>query len=250
MRTSTLKIAITFLFALDVGLSWGQVPEGYYQIKQGDTLAHIATDNGISPSDLIQWNKITSPSDLTVGQLLSIRPPTGSLSTSAISEPSFSVTWPLKGKVVANFSETKNKGIDISGLLGATVSAAADGTVVYVGSGISEYGNLVIIKHDKTYLTAYAYNKAILVNVGEVIHRGQKIAEVGQVNGSEPRLHFEVRVNGTPVNPEPFLSGHLADNLKKGSDVSSMNDAMDKCMNLGFKKDTEALGKCTLRLSR
>jgi len=113
--------------------------------------------------------------------------------------------WPARGKVVAGFSEATNKGLDIAGNLGDPVSASAPGRVVYSGSGLRGYGKLVIIKHNKTFLSAYAHNKDILVKEGQSVVKGQKIAEVGNTDSDTPKLHFEIRKLGKPVDPAKYL---------------------------------------------
>jgi len=113
--------------------------------------------------------------------------------------------WPVQGKVVAGFSEATNKGLDIAAKLGDPVLASAPGRVVYSGSGLRGYGKLVIIKHNKTYLSAYAHNKEILVKEGQSVVKGQKIAEVGSTDTDSPKLHFEIRKLGKPVDPAKYL---------------------------------------------
>jgi len=113
--------------------------------------------------------------------------------------------WPVHGKIVAGFSEASNKGLDIAGKLGDPVIASAPGRVVYSGSGLRGYGKLVIIKHNKTYLSAYAHNKDILVKEGQSVVKGQKIAEVGNTDSDTPKLHFEIRKLGKPVDPAKYL---------------------------------------------
>ena len=114
--------------------------------------------------------------------------------------------WPSKGRVVGNFSETANlKGIDIAGTAGQPVVASASGTVVYAGSGLRGYGKLIIIKHNKTYLSAYAHNRDILVKEGQVVARGEKIAEMGSTDASDVKLHFEIRRLGKPMDPARYL---------------------------------------------
>lgn len=112
-------------------------------------------------------------------------------------------SWPAAGKVVGNFSQTK--GVDIAGKAGDPVQAAADGKVVYSGSGLRGYGQLVIIKHNGTFLSAYAHNQKILVKEGQSVKRGQKIAEMGNTDSDSVKLHFEVRRQGKPVEPMEFL---------------------------------------------
>ncbi|WP_394777715.1 peptidoglycan DD-metalloendopeptidase family protein [Undibacterium sp.] len=115
--------------------------------------------------------------------------------------------WPSDGKVIATFDEAKNKGLDISGKLGQAVLAAGSGKVMYAGSGIRGYGNLVIIKHSSNLLSAYAHNKSILVKEGDSISKGQKIAEMGNSDSDAVKLHFEIRQQGKPVDPAKFLPG-------------------------------------------
>jgi lipoprotein NlpD len=113
--------------------------------------------------------------------------------------------WPAQGKILAGFSEANNKGLDIAGKSGDPVIASAPGRVVYSGSGLRGYGKLVIIKHNKTYLSAYAHNKDILVKEGQNVVKGQKIAEIGNTDTDVPKLHFEIRKLGKPVDPAKYL---------------------------------------------
>jgi lipoprotein NlpD len=114
-------------------------------------------------------------------------------------------TWPAQGSVVSGFDESRNKGLAIAGKAGDTVVAAADGRVVYAGSGLRGYGNLVIIKHNETYLTAYAHNQALVVREDQSVRRGQKIAEMGSTDAERVQLHFEIRRRGKPVDPARLL---------------------------------------------
>ena len=207
-------------------------PPGYYRVKKGDTLARIALDHGQAPRDVTQWNKAANPgfnpNIIEVGDLILIKAPAGSkparvaekktatdkpdssasapepVKTEVVAEPGIRLSWPAKGKVTGEFSET-NKGIDIAGKVGEPVLAASDGKVVYAGNSLRGYGNLVIIKHDNTYLTAYAHNRALLVKEGDAVKKGQRIAEMGDTDATSVKLHFELRVNGKPVNPTPYL---------------------------------------------
>lgn len=113
-------------------------------------------------------------------------------------------TWPAKGKVLANFSES-TKGMDIAGRKGAPVLAAASGRVVYAGAGLRGYGKLVIIKHNNTWLSAYAHNDNLLVKEQQDVRKGQKIAEMGSTDADQVKLHFEVRRQGKPVDPAKVL---------------------------------------------
>ena len=113
--------------------------------------------------------------------------------------------WPAKGAVVAEFDEVKNKGLDIGGTAGEPVVAAADGKVVYAGAGLRGYGNLVILKHNNTFLSAYAHNQALMVKEDQTVKKGQKIAEMGNSDADRVKLHFEVRRQGKPVDPAKYL---------------------------------------------
>ena len=209
-------------------------PPGYYRVKRGDTLARIALDNGQSPRDVAQWNNMSNPNQIEIGDLILVKPPAGSKSAAkpapktpsntdtpktdapkvdaskaeptkeVVAEPGIRLSWPAKGKVTDDFNE-KTKGIDIAGKLGEPVTAASDGKVVYAGNSLRGYGNLVIIKHDNTYLTAYAHNRTLLVKEGDSVKKGQRIAEMGDTDANSVKLHFELRVNGKPVNPTPYL---------------------------------------------
>ncbi|MBU2886162.1 peptidoglycan DD-metalloendopeptidase family protein [Gilvimarinus agarilyticus] len=115
--------------------------------------------------------------------------------------------WPVSGKVIAGYSSSGglNKGVDIGGKLGESVVAAAGGYVVYAGSGLRGYGKLVIVKHNDTYLSAYAHNRALSVKEGDTVKAGQKIAELGSSGTDKEKLHFEIRRDGKPVNPLTYL---------------------------------------------
>ena len=123
----------------------------------------------------------------------------------AAEEERVSWIWPSDGKVVGTFEEGKNKGIDIAGKLGQRVMAASGGKVMYAGSGIRGYGNLVIVKHSNNVLSAYAHNRAIVVKEGDPVVKGQTIAEMGNSDSDSVKLHFEIRQQGKPVDPSRFL---------------------------------------------
>jgi lipoprotein NlpD len=123
----------------------------------------------------------------------------------ASGEEEIAFIWPTSGALLAGFDEAKNKGLDLAGKAGDPVLAAADGRVVYAGAGLRGYGNLVILKHNNTYLTAYAHNQALLVKEDQSVRKGQKIAEVGSSDADRVKLHFEIRRQGKPVDPARLL---------------------------------------------
>lgn len=123
----------------------------------------------------------------------------------AIGDEAVAWMWPSNGPVLAGFDEAKNKGIDIGGNAGDAVLAAAEGKVVYAGSGLRAYGNLIILKHNNTYLTAYAHNQTLLVKEDQTVKKGQKIAEMGNSDADRVKLHFEVRKQGKPVDPTKYM---------------------------------------------
>jgi lipoprotein NlpD len=125
--------------------------------------------------------------------------------TGVASEDDVSWIWPTLGAVLAGFDEVKNKGLDIGGAAGDPVLAAADGRVVYVGAGLRGYGNLIILKHNNTFLTAYAHNSALLIKEDQSVRQGQKIAEMGSSDSDRVKLHFEIRRQGKPVDPAKYL---------------------------------------------
>jgi lipoprotein NlpD len=211
---------------------------GYYTVQRGDTLTRIGLDNGQGWRDLARWNNLTNPDLIEVGQVLRVTPPGGAVETagvvvrpiaptsnsspvvtSAKSEPNLvnqpnnanandeglGFIWPANGSLIAGFDEVKNKGLDIAGKAGDTVMAAADGQVVYAGAGLRGYGNLIILKHNSTFLTAYAHNQALLVKEDQKVRKGQKIAEMGKSDSDRVKLHFEVRRQGKPVDPAQLL---------------------------------------------
>ncbi len=126
-------------------------------------------------------------------------------STSRDGDETINWAWPAAGNVVTVFDEGRNKGLAIAGRLGDPVFAAADGRVVYAGSGLRGYGNLVILKHNNTYLTAYAHNQQLLVKEDQNVKRGQKIAEMGSTDAERVQLHFEIRKQGKPIDPAKLL---------------------------------------------
>ncbi len=227
------------------GASLEQVQAGFYRIKRGDTLLRIALDHGQSHRDIAEWNNIVDMNQIEVDQVIRVVPPRSAKamtskvevkqekpsaakdvvkpsdkmkeeklaknearvekSNDVASDAGIKLSWPSKGNVIDRFDDGKNKGIDISGKSGDPIQAAADGKVVYAGNSLRGYGNLVIVKHDNTYLTAYAHNKTLLVKEGDSVKKAQKIAEMGNTDADQVKLHFEVRKNGKPVDPMSYL---------------------------------------------
>lgn len=214
---------------------------GYYTVKPGDTLIRIALEHGQSAQDIARWSQVKNPNRIEVGQVLRVEPPAGEAGVvvQAIAKPrvvaqsvnesrplamanpnpspppaaaaaapiaEIDLVWPAQGSVVAGFDEVKNKGLDIAGEAGSPVVAAADGRVVYVGSGLRGYGNLIIIKHDNVYLTAYAHNQSLMVKEDQAVSKGQQIAEMGKSDSETVKLHFELRRQGKPVDPSKYLA--------------------------------------------
>jgi len=210
--------------------SSAQSAKKWVKVERGDSLYKLSKRYGISVNRLAQLNQLQKPYVLQPGQTIFLKPlPTSKpitttvtrktpnrmtkTQTSSVSSKSFnwpkSVKWrrPAKGKVVKKFNRRRNdaKGIDIAGKPGDAIVASAAGKVVYSGDGLISYGNLIIIKHNRTYLSAYAYNRKLLVKEGDIVKSGQKIAEMGRKDKASTRLHFEIRKNGKPVDPLKYL---------------------------------------------
>jgi lipoprotein NlpD len=179
-----------------------------------------ATPVPVSPSGSLETRPLTAGSPLTAqtgAAPPAAAPQAGAETPGAVAPPPPTTpdksaaeavqvwAWPSAGKVVEQFDETRNKGIDISGNVGDPVWAANDGEVVYSGSNLHGYGKLVIIKHTDDYVSAYAHNNEILVTQGQAVKRGQHIADLGMTDAASPRLHFEIRRHGTPVDPLTYL---------------------------------------------
>ncbi|SFU34672.1 lipoprotein NlpD [Polaromonas sp. YR568] len=131
--------------------------------------------------------------------------PTPAPAPAASGDEDIAWIWPAQGSMVAGFDEAKNKGLDIAGKAGDAVIASADGRVVYAGAGLRGYGNLIILKHNNTFLTAYAHNQTLLVKEDQSVKKGQKIAEMGNSDADRVKLHFEIRRQGKPVDPAKYL---------------------------------------------
>jgi lipoprotein NlpD len=198
---------------------------GTYIVRPGDTLYKIAQANNIDVITLTRLNNISDPSQLRVGQVLRLdgagaapaapgvaKPapitPVTPIEPAATARASDAATinwgWPASGKIIQSFN-ANTKGIDIAGAIGEPVHAAADGKVMYAGNGVRGLGNLILLGHSDGFITAYAHNQTLLVKTGQQIKKGAKIAAIGQTDTTSPRLHFEVRRRGTPVNPLSYL---------------------------------------------
>ena len=215
---------------MDNGQSWRDIArwnniENPNLIETGQVLRVTPPEEaGVVVRPVSSTNVVTSPAPAsaasapaTATNTAAVRPPASAASPPNSSTPAnnlantdsaeetVSFQWPTRGNVLAGFDEVKNKGIDIAGKAGDPVLAAADGKVVYAGSGLRGYGNLVILKHNNTYLTAYAHNQSLLVKEDQAIKRGQKIAEMGSSDADQVKLHFEIRRQGKPVDPAKYL---------------------------------------------
>lgn len=188
-----------------------------YMVQQTDTLYSIAWAFGIDYRDLATINNLPAPYILRRGQRLYFVAPSKLAKRGKdfqIKSPPLAHgktllgwSWPTFGKVGAPFNNKLggNKGIDIVGVSGQPILACNHGRVVYSGTGISSYGKLIIIKHNDDYLSAYAYNQDLLVDEGQTVKTGQKIATMGRNNDGNPSLHFEIRYFGKPTNPLLYL---------------------------------------------
>lgn len=159
-----------------------------------------------SPSKTIAANtNATKPSDVKPAETkpTETKP---SDTTAATGDEAITWTWPTQGKVIAGFNEATNKGIDIGGETGQAIKAASAGKVIYSGSDLRGYGKLVIVKHNKTYLSVYAHNSKIVVKEGQSVVAGQKIAEMGNTDSNSVKLHFEIRRLGKSVDPTKYLN--------------------------------------------
>lgn len=182
-------------------------------VRKGETLYSIAWRYGKDPDDVARWNRLGNGSLIYPGQVLSLVPKSTAANRrpkplpTLPSEPPPAWGWPVTGKVSVEFGGKPGTGtgILIDGRSGQPIHAAAPGRVVYAGKGLIGYGELIIIKHNETYLSAYGYNRSILVKEGQTIARGQRIATMGEGPERKARLHFEIRRNGQPVNPRQFL---------------------------------------------
>jgi lipoprotein NlpD len=161
--------------------------------------AAAAAASGVKPGASAASGAASTASAPASQATSSTEPPAKDLGTKDADEPNWQ--WPANGPTLGGFEEGKRKGLVIGGKAGDPVFAAADGRVVYAGSGLRGYGNLVIIKHNAEYLTAYAHNQTLLVKEDQAVRKGQKIAEMGSTDAERVQLHFEIRKQGKPVDP-------------------------------------------------
>lgn len=199
---------------------------GQYTVQHGDTLYSIAFRYGLDYKELANANKIDPPYTIFIHQEIRLKSATSKKSsvrqntiakkakkksasqTLRKSQPSkLNWQWPIPGEVILAFSASGrvNKGVDIRGRLGESVSAAAEGVVVYAGGGLRGYGKLVIVKHNDHFLSAYGHNRAIHVQEGEKVKGGQVVAEIGSSGLNQEMLHFEIRRDGKPEDPLLYL---------------------------------------------
>jgi lipoprotein NlpD len=200
---------------------WDYTPQRTHVVRSGETLFTIAFRYGHDHSDLARWNRLGDGTLIYPGQVIRLTPPAGTTARAPAqprpapkrsippppSDPSPAWAWPTSGRVSAGFTGNPGSGtgIVVDGKAGQPVRAAAKGRVVYSGGGLIGYGQLIILKHNDTYLSAYGHNASLLVKEGENINKGQRIATMGEGPGQKPRLHFEIRRNGKPVDPRRFL---------------------------------------------
>ena len=169
--------------------------------------APVPTATGVTAAPVTSSSVVSRPLSATGTGTVTAAPTPATPAPAPAAAPAdaISLVWPAQGVVISNFDEAKNKGVGIGGKAGDAVLAAADGRVVYAGAGLRGYGNLIILKHNNTYLTAYAHNQALLVKEDQTVKQGQKIAEMGSSDSDRVKLHFEVRRNGKPVDPLSYL---------------------------------------------
>ncbi len=223
LRLFTALSLLLFVAACGSQSSWRENPQTHI-VRKGETLFSIAWRYGKKTEDIARWNRLGNGSLIYPGQVLRLTGPTASGQRSTTtrtttsrreskplpsipSQPPPKWAWPTKGRININFGAKPGTGtgVLINGRVGQPIYAAASGRVVYAGSGLIGYGQLIILKHNDTYLSAYGYNASLLVKEGDQIKKGQKIATMGEGPERKPRLHFEIRRNGKPVNPRQFL---------------------------------------------
>lgn len=210
-------IVVLALLAGCAGNGWQQSSDQHI-VRRGETLSEIAFRYGLRVEELARWNRLGDGSLIFPGQVIRLTPPTAPRRAASRpaqqrslppipAEPPPDWAWPANGTINVEFGGNPGSGtgVLIDGRAGQPVYAAASGRVVYAGSGLIGYGQLIILKHNETYLSAYGYNASLLVREGQEIQKGQQIATMGEGPERKPRLHFEIRQNGKPVNPRQYL---------------------------------------------
>ncbi len=216
-------LIVLFLFLVLAscgGQSTWQSDSQTHIVRRGETLFSISWRYGKDPDDVARWNRLGDGSLIYPGQVIRLTPPSGSTSRSSTTsrpstkplpqipaQPAPKWSWPTAGRINVEFGAKPGTGtgILINGKIGQPIVAAASGRVVYAGSGLIGYGQLIILKHNETYLSAYGYTASLLVKEGQLVKKDQKVATMGEGPERRPRLHFEIRRNGKPVNPRQFL---------------------------------------------
>ena len=231
-------------FEREAGEALAPVSQGYaknrssYVVQKGDTLFSIAWKFDKDYKELAYYNRLKDSSVLKIGQKILLTPPSKTNNKQTIKKltqkkstskrpiakgavqykqtmPRYTTIssnrwyWPVRGRVIEKFSPNKQiKGIDVAGKYGSAVRASQNGVVAYSGNGLRGYGNLVIIRHNNGFLSAYAYNRKIYVKEGQSVKANQKIAEMGNRKGHKGILHFEIRKKGKPVDPLKYVVRH------------------------------------------
>lgn len=228
LATRIRRLLCASLAAVLAACGSAPVGPGFYRVEQGDTVSKIARANRTSVQNITRWNSLPNADSIEVGQVLRVVPPAGTATASTgglrtapapassanrdtapdpapAKAPAVSLIWPAQGDLIRGFDGKTSKGIDIGNAPGTKVVAAAGGTVVYAGNGLRGYGNMLIVKHDSEYLTAYAHNRALLVKEGQTVTQGQQIAEMGDTDSNRVMLHFELRYLGRSTDPSRYL---------------------------------------------
>jgi len=231
LRKTMMRLVCVPLAAALAACGSAPVAPGYYRVERGDTVSKIARKHRESVQSIARWNNLANPDAIEVGQVLRIAPPgtdaatgaslrsnagTAAASAGRTAAPralpdaaapanGISLIWPTAGKIVRGFDGVNSKGIDIVNAPGTPIVAAATGTVVYAGNGLRGYGNLLIVKHNADFLTAYAHNRKLLVKEGESVAQGQTNAEMGDTDNDRVALHFELRYGGRSIDPSRYL---------------------------------------------
>ena len=222
LRLVTILAASALLCTAGCGGPYQKPESQGYTVRSGDTLYSIAWRHGLDYRDLARWNKLPADYRIYPGQVLKLTGPGAARATPASkrsgaapagkppvppAEDNVTVwVWPADGEIAAvRHAATDSQGLTIAGSEGQVIRATAAGKVVYTGSGLRGFGNLLIIKHSTVFLSAYGHNRALNVKEGDDVIAGQAIAQMGLGPGQKPMLYFEIRYNGRPVDPRWYL---------------------------------------------